>query len=105
MFEFLNKTIVITLEDKPKSPPLPQFCESCGKKLILVEDPAGFYVDSGEPRFNRWFRCPDWKGGRTMYIPRAFITYTALILDRNQEQLVPMWGYTRYQTCDLRIVY
>ena len=83
----------------------PKHCCVCGSKLLLIEEPNGFWEDNGEPRFYCWLKCPNWKKGRTMFLPGAFISYTALELDREQKKFVPMFGYTRYQTCNETIVY
>ena len=84
----------------------PKHCRVCGSTLVLIEEPDGFWEDNGERRFYRWYRCPNWKGGRTMVPEYAFISYTSLPLTRNQDNFEnPMLGYTRYQTCDYTVIY
>jgi len=71
----------------------------------MEEELVGFFEKTGKPHYYRWLRCPDWTKGKTMFIEGAFITYTALELKQDFSGFIPMFGYTRYQTCDERIIY
>jgi hypothetical protein len=112
MLDFLKKRSNTSTEKPSKSaiddkysPKFPSYCKVCGSELVWVVEENGFWEDNGERRYRRWLKCPNWKGGQTMFPRNAYIVYTALELNRDGTDWVPRFGYTRYQTCDSTIIY
>lgn len=90
----------------PENPPFPKFCKDCGKLLVWETDEDGFWEDTGEQRFKKWLRCPDYAGGRWMTDVVYLIAYEADHLDRKGKRLIGNdIGYTVYQTCQKSVVY
>ncbi len=86
---------------------VPRYCVNCGKELSRVVERVEYDERTGRRRILVWFACPDYDGGRMLYLPDAYIVYWADLYDTDTQRWydLPSIGYTKYQTCDRRVVY